>query len=285
MNDGSHHQATDAVKDFCRFQRIPEGHCELLSARYSNQHFGRHSHDRYALGVIVQGHEKLYYRGANHLGGAGTVVTLSPGEIHDGVPVDQTGWLYRMLYVEPTWLGEVVLQGRGGAGHVHLFQQPMAKDPALARALVAAHRTIADSSLPLERETVLVEALAGLFQRHGLAPAGQERAEREAVRRVRQRLDDEAEQNLSLEQLGQDVSMDPLYLIRVFKREVGVAPHSYQIQRRVARVQALLRGGMDLAQASLACGFFDQSHMARAFKKIVGMTPKAFRDGVLHVAR
>lgn len=284
MNDSSHDHAADAAKDFSRFQRIPEGRCELLSARYSNQHFGRHSHDRYALGVITQGHEKLYYRGANHLGGAGTVVTLSPGEIHDGVPVDDGGWVYRMLYVEPKWLNEVVLH-KGGPDHIHLFRQSMANDPALAAALVSAHQTIAGSAMPLERETVLVEALAALFRRHGLAPTTQGRAEREAVRRIRQRLDDELEQNLSLESLGQEVAMDPLYLIRVFKREVGVAPHSYQIQRRVARVQALLRGGMDLAQASLACGFFDQSHMARAFKKIVGVTPKAFRDGVWRVAR
>lgn len=57
-------------KDFSRFQRIPEGGCELLSARYSQQHFGRHSHDLYAFGVITHGVEKLYYRGAHHLGTA-----------------------------------------------------------------------------------------------------------------------------------------------------------------------------------------------------------------------
>ena len=38
MNDSSHDHAADAAKDFSRFQRIPEGCCELLSARYSNQH-------------------------------------------------------------------------------------------------------------------------------------------------------------------------------------------------------------------------------------------------------
>lgn len=280
MNDRPHHRSAEPSGDFSRFLRIPEGRCELLSARYSNQHFGRHSHDRYAVGVITQGVEKLYYRGANHLGSAGTVVTLTPGEIHDGVPVDDAGWVYRMLYVDPQWLSEVVLQGRFAGGHVHLFQQPMADDPELAASLLAAHRTLAASELPLERETVLVEALSGLFQRHGVDPVGTERSERAAVRRIRSRLDSESEHNLSLHTLGLEVGMDPLYLIRVFKREVGVAPHSYQIQTRVARVQALLRAGMDLAQASLACGFFDQSHMARAFKKVVGVTPKAFRDGL-----
>ncbi len=274
MTDGS----PSTLKDFSRFQRIPEGRCELLSARYSQQHFGRHCHDRYAFGVITRGVEKLWYRGAHHFGTAGTVVTLTPGEIHDGVPVDKAGWEYRMLYVEPQWLNDVVLQGRGGAGALHLFRDAMTDDPGLAACLLDAHRTVTASVLPLERETLLIETLAVLFQRHGHEPHALRRPERAAVARVRSLLEHESELNLSLESLGLEVGMDPLYLIRVFKREVGVAPHSYQIQLRVARVQALLRAGMDLAEAALACGFFDQSHMARAFKKVVGVTPAAFRS-------
>lgn len=264
--------------DFSHFLRIPEGGCELLSARYSNQHFGRHSHDRYAFGVITQGIEKLYYRGAQHVGTAGTLVTLSPGEIHDGVPVDAIGWVYRMLYIDPAWLNERVLQAPDDA--IHLFREPMAWDPALASAFIAAHRTASQSLSSLERESVLVQMLADLFQRHGRLQVEQGRVERDAVRRIKARLEDDLEHNLSLESLGAQVGMDPLYLIRVFKREVGVAPHSYQIQTRVARVQVLLRGGMALAEAAVAAGFFDQSHMARAFKKVVGVTPASFRDSL-----
>jgi len=274
MNDGS----PTTAKDFSSFQRIPEGRCELLSARYSQQHFGRHSHDRYGFGVITRGVEKLWYRGAHQFGTAGTVVTLSPGEIHDGVPVDGAGWEYRMLYVDPQWLNDVVLHGAGGAASIHLFREAMADDPGLAARLLDAHHRISTSQLSLERETVLIEVLAALFERHGHAAQPLRRPERAAVARIRSLLDSESELNLSLESLGEEVGMDPLYLIRVFKREVGVAPHSYQIQMRVARVQALLRGGMDLAEAAVACGFFDQSHMARAFKKVVGVTPAAFRS-------
>ncbi|MEG1082738.1 MAG: helix-turn-helix transcriptional regulator, partial [Pseudomonas sp.] len=72
--------------------------------------------------------------------------------------------------------------------------------------------------------------------------------------------------------------MDPLYMIRVFKKSVGVSPHSYQIQKRVAHVQQLLRAGMGIADAAFCAGFFDQSHMARAFRKVVGVTPGRFKD-------
>nr|WP_244176394.1 helix-turn-helix domain-containing protein [Pseudomonas grimontii] len=48
--------------------------------------------------------------------------------------------------------------------------------------------------------------------------------------------------------------------------------------KRIAQVQKLLRTGSSLAEASFTCGFFDQSHMTRAFKKVVGITPGSFRN-------
>ncbi|MNG37101.1 HTH-type transcriptional activator RhaR [compost metagenome] len=69
----------------------------------------------------------------------------------------------------------------------------------------------------------------------------------------------------------------------MFKKSVGISPHSYQIQVRVAHAQRLLRAGVGIADAAIACGFFDQSHLNRAFKKVVGLTPGSFRSGYSQV--
>lgn len=270
----------DDFAEQARFWRIPEGNCELLAARYSNQTFGRHCHERYAFGAITDGVEKLYYRGAHHLGTAGSLVTISPGEIHDGRPADDGGWRYRMLYVDTAWLNDQVLQDRVPGDHVHLFQQAFTSDRPLARYFLHVHQRIETSADSLERESLLLELLATLFQRQRVLGDSQVARERHAVRQIRQTLEREFERNISLEELGRLVGMDALYLIRVFKKEVGVAPHSYLIQQRIAQVQRLLRSGMGLADAALACGFCDQSHMTKAFKKVVGVTPRSFRAGL-----
>ena len=264
--------------DFSQFWRIAEGDCELLSARYSQQTFGRHSHERYAIGVISSGVEKLFYRGAHHLGGAGSVVTISPGEIHDGVPGSADGWMYRMLYIDPAWLNRVIFQGRFAAEHIHLFHEVMRQDPSFAQWFLQQHQVLERANPTLERETILLELVAQLFQRCGVAVNLVDGAERDAVRRIRKKLDADFDKNIPLEELAQLVDLEPLYMIRVFKNQLGISPHSYQIQNRVAQVQKLLRSGASLAQASLSCGFFDQSHMARAFKKVVGVTPGSFRN-------
>ena len=266
-------------QDFSRFWRVPEGGCELLAARYSARAFGRHSHERYAVGVIGAGVEKLFYRGTQHLGTAGSIVTLTPGEMHDGVPGSAEGWSYRMLYLDPQWLNRAVFEGRFGDGHIHLFQLALTHDMGFAQAFLHQHQVIEQSCSSLERESVLLHLVSQLFERCGGPQPRAVADEREVVRRVRQMLDEQYAQNIALNDLAQWVGLDPLYLIRVFKKSVGVSPHSYQIQTRVARVQQLLRSGVGIAEASLRCGFFDQSHMTRAFKKVVGITPGCFQRG------
>lgn len=268
-----------ADKDFMHFRRIPEGGCELLSARFSRQAFGRHSHDYYAFGVISSGSEKLFYRGAYALGGPGNVVTLSPGEIHDGLPGQDSGWGYRMLYLDPVWVSQHLLSDAGSGQAVHLFKSAMQHTPALAQHFVRQHRLLEQSANPLERETALLDLLSQLFERSGAKPVAvaDNAAEPWAVSQIRNRLDADFAQDVTLAELAALVGLDPLYLIRVFKKHVGVSPHSYQIQKRVSQVQRLLRTGQPLAEASAACGFFDQSHMSRAFRKVVGVTPGKFR--------
>ncbi|WPC05004.1 AraC family transcriptional regulator [Pseudomonas benzenivorans] len=263
---------------FIRFRRIPEGDCELLSARFSYHTFGRHSHDRYAVGVITGGVERLYYRGRYCLGGAGTVVTISPGEIHDGLPAHERGWMYRMLYLDPQWLNRILRPSQAG-DHIHLFREAFEQLPALADTFVRHHQVIESSQCGLERENLLLELVSQLFECKGASHSPVAAFEKQAVRSVRRRLEDDFDAPISLALLADMVGLEPLYLIRVFKKSLGVSPHSYLIQIRVAQVQRLLRAGVSIADAALACGFFDQSHMTRAFKKVVGITPGSFRAG------
>ncbi|WP_405119582.1 helix-turn-helix domain-containing protein [Pseudomonas leptonychotis] len=278
MDEQQHNPPPSKHKDYAQFWRIAEGNCELLSARYSTQSFGRHSHDRYAVGVISSGVEKLFYRGNNYLGVAGNVVTISPGEIHDGLPGHDLGWMYRMLYIDPDWVNRAVFQGRVPGDHIHLFQNALSHAPDFAQTFLQQHQIIEESTSSLERETILLDLVTQLFERSGAAIAPVSAAEQHAVKVIKRKLEDEFDKQIPLEELAQLVNLDPLYLIRVFKKSVGVSPHSYQIQKRITQVQKLLRAGTSLAEASFACGFFDQSHMSRAFKKVVGITPGSFRN-------
>jgi AraC family transcriptional regulator len=83
------------------------------------------------------------------------------------------------------------------------------------------------------------------------------------------------DQNLELADLAQQVGMSQFYFSRLFKQSLGITPHQYVIRQRVERAQQLiLRGELGLAEIALECGFANQGHLNRHFKRLTGVTPK-----------
>jgi AraC family transcriptional regulator len=81
--------------------------------------------------------------------------------------------------------------------------------------------------------------------------------------------------NLELEDLAQQVDMSQFYFSRLFKQSLGITPHQYVIQQRVERAKQLLRQGeLSLVEVALECGFANQGHLNRHFKRLTGTTPK-----------
>ena len=68
------------------------------------------------------------------------------------------------------------------------------------------------------------------------------------------------------------------HFAREFKQSVGIAPHHYLIRNRVERAQNMLaQTDLSLSDIAYAVGFSDQSHLARHFRQMLGVTPGQFR--------
>ena len=74
-------------------------------------------------------------------------------------------------------------------------------------------------------------------------------------------------------------------LERAFQHEVGLPPKSLARIVRLQRAVRLVRRGRRLADVALACGFYDQAHMALDFRRLA-LAPAStwlHRDGALSV--
>ena len=72
----------------------------LLHARYMRQQFARHAHDDFPVGVIEAGALGFEYRGEHLIAPEGSVNLANPGEAHTGRAAAETGWTYRMFYLD-----------------------------------------------------------------------------------------------------------------------------------------------------------------------------------------
>lgn len=87
-------------------------------------------------------------------------------------------------------------------------------------------------------------------------------------------VEDRLATEVSLGELAAVAGLSPAHFSRQFKAATGMPPHQFLIHRRVERAKELLsRGGMSIAEVSQAVGFFDQSHLARHFKRIHNASP------------
>lgn len=264
-----------------RYWRIQAG-CgtELFRADFHQHAYARHVHDRYAIGVITRGAEAFHYRGGVHIAAAGQVVVLNPDEVHDGMGADAQGWAYRMSYVPPEAFLAIE---NDGTALPPFFATPVLTDPPFAASFLRLHKMLdTGEASRLAQDSLLVTTLAQLAGRHASGSRQPQPARREsrAVALVRRYIDSHYAENISLEQLAAMAGLTPLYLIKAFGRAVGLPPHAYQTQCRVLAATRALRGGQSVAVVAQECGFADQSHLTRTFRRSVGVPPGAFRAGM-----
>ncbi len=106
--------------------------------------------------------------------------------------------------------------------------------------------------------------------RGGLSPA--------RTHRICEYINSNLDQNISLEALAEMAGLSTHHFARAFKQTVGMPPHGYVLQRRIEHAQRMLRNtDLPMSEIALSAGFSDQSHLARHFRRITGMSPSVVR--------
>ena len=94
-------------------------------------------------------------------------------------------------------------------------------------------------------------------------------------RRLREFIEANLDQSLSLSDLAAVAGIGTSQLKALFRATFGQSVHQYVVRRRVARAKALLLlGELPISQVALEAGFAHQSHMAHWLKRILGVTPR-----------
>jgi AraC-like DNA-binding protein len=259
--------------------RIPELHnLERLKAKHTKQVFPRHTHEHYALGVIQEGALGFCYRGQNIVANIGEVNLCMPDHAHSGQPASPEGWSYSMLYLEPHWLIGINQQLTGKA-ELPFIAAGVLQDAVLAQKILSFHTALeANQDTLLEQESRLWWLLEHVLLRH--TSARPQRPANAAVGTCKDYLEAHYLENVRLEDLAHLVGLSQYHLLRVFSQVVGLPPHAYLRQIRVAHARRLLRGHLPLANVALESGFADQSHLNRWFMRFFGITPAQYRNSV-----
>ncbi|MBF9133615.1 AraC family transcriptional regulator [Plantactinospora sp. S1510] len=252
------------------------GGLELLRATLSEFAFRPHAHEEFFIALTEEGVATPTYRGDTHVIGPGDLIALNPEEAHAGGSPAERSWTYRALYPGPDLMRRIAAEFPGYRSRGPEFGGDVVRDRELAARLRRFHRLSEPPlSSMLERETQLVEALVLLVARHAVPPRTPRPPgrERRAVLLSKEYLREHLDENVTLAALARNAEVSAFHLCRVFRAAVGMTPHAYQTQARVRRAKALLRAGLPIVEVAAEAGFYDQAHLTRHFKRIVGLPP------------
>jgi len=203
----------------------------------------------------------------------GELFVLEPEAVHTGMADVPEGWAYKVLYIDPAVVHE---WAERDASPPRAARWVVFRDLALRRALERAHAAlIREPAGALAVEEAVLGAVAALrpHLQPGPPSRAHDRAEHAAVRRARAHLRERWDQRVTLAELSRAAGLSRFELVRRFGEQNGVPPHAYQTNLRVQEARRRLAAGVPPAMVAADCGFADQAHLTRVFKRAVGVSP------------
>lgn len=251
--------------DGCRIERVLDAGVEIVEALPRNRAFADHLTESFGIclkfgpdhDVVSTGRRLRYPRD--------TICVRAPGTVWSTRATGHVGFL--AIDIEPDLLPDGGLLGE-------MRFVPPAALPNLHRSV----SVLRSDAGVLQKQTVITDLInavitSGLVTSPGLEPI----SGAHAVDRARDMLTSAIEKPPSLQELAAAVGTNRFVLLREFRRRVGLPPHAYVIRLRVDRARALLARGEGITTVAYQLGFADQSHLSRVFKRIVGLSPGAYR--------
>ena len=229
---------------------------------------------KFVLEYVTHGRGTVYLNDKVFYPKAGDVYFLHRGMDHDYYSDKKEPWIKYWFNVEGS-LNDHFVQAYGlsqtfhvkdaGAEIYQLFRKGIhaVKEHYLCKDQSGVHKTIA---------LVFHRILMGLSDRIQ-APSGSD-----TVRTMKEYIDGHFHQPVSLANIGREAGCSPSTAIRLFRKETGMTPYDYLLERRVTEAKLLLHDtALPVKVISTRTGFCDEFHFSAYFKRRTGISPKTFR--------
>jgi AraC-like DNA-binding protein len=200
----------------------------------------------------------------------GVLLALEPGDCVTPVRHSSERTAFRTLLVEPEFFARFV-ETAFPDGSVKL-RRGILGDGAVS-AFDAFWSGVQAGDGPLEQEGLLAAFLEAASDNTIIVAGAQITP---PIARAKKLLEDRIADDVRLEQLEQEIGLSRFYLVRRIRAEVGMPPHASQLAIRLDRARVMVASGVALSEVASRCGFTDQSHLTRHFRRATGVAPGAY---------
>jgi AraC-like DNA-binding protein len=253
-----------------------------MAAEFTSHEFPPHTHDAFVVAATESGGSQIKSRGDVSDADPTGLFVFNPEEPQAGWMGRSTHWEYRAFYMAKPAM--VMLANDLGLPELPYFLRNRFTDRDLIDGFLTLHRALDGPADLMGTRQLTIEIFERLFARYGSGrrPACSNVHDKERVRTATDLMRVRYGEPLTLDDLSEALGVTNYQLIGLFKRTIGITPHSYLIQVRLGAACRLLKGGTAIADTAAACGFYDQSALTKQFKRCYALTPLQFGQAFVH---
>jgi AraC-like DNA-binding protein len=244
------------------------GITEVFHAHFTQHAYPLHTHTVWTLLILDDGLLRFDLDRHDHDTLRSQVLLLPPHVPHDGRTAAPQGFRKRVVYLTEDALDATLIGPATG--------RPNLSDPLLWDRISRLHGVLALTGESFEAQSrlaLIVDRLSAQFRRPVVDLAPPRRGVADDLHDL---LDARLTSGLTLDEAAGLLHTHPAHLVRAFTRRFAIPPHLYLTGRRVEMARQLLLSGMPAGTVASEVGFYDQSHLTRHFKRMLGVSPSRY---------
>ncbi|WP_367566202.1 helix-turn-helix domain-containing protein [Lacrimispora sp.] len=241
------------------------------------QKFPNHFHEYYVIGFIESGKRHLTCKNKEYIIDAGDLVLFNPFDNHACQQADDKTLDWRSININENIMEETVRQITG-IGYLPKFTTTAAYHSESVLLLRELHQMIMEQRKDFKKEEVFFFLIEQLIKEY-TEPVKESLSEvSEEIQKSCTYIENHYGELITLDDLSELSGLNKYTLLRNFTRQRGVTPYQYLEAIRISEAKKLLENGIDPLEAAMKTGFTDQSHFTKFFKRLIGLTPRQYRD-------
>jgi len=247
---------------------------ELKECDTSQLSYKKHAHEEYSLGIVDKGKSSFWYEGKYEEVSPKTIVFIPPNLVHSCNPQQADHWKYKMLFINTSWIDGFI-----NSKERPVFNYPIVKansDDEIFNLTNKMIENLTRNVNPLEKEGSIIAIFEKMASHFNQIKNKSYKEELPKLKIVKEYLHSKFFEKITLDQLELISGINKFHIIRLFKEEFNIPPHTYQTLLRINYAKKQLRKQRSIAEVALEAGFYDQSHFNKVFKSHMGITPDRY---------
>ena len=259
---------------------VPEVPGAVMFHGCHDYEFLTHSHDVVTVIVVTQGAVEIEVDNESFRATRGQLVMIGAHQIHSARPANSLGWKMRTAHLPQESLAAFLGRYRIPLREtIHFSRSLHPKDDGGSSLFYEMHASLGkagSSTGRLDKYNSFMQWLGDNIDAFG-PQSIPHRISDVQLEQARKIISKRVFENVPIDHIAEEAGLSVYSFIRRFEKNYGISPHAWRMQARANEAAQLLREKVRLVDVAASCGFSDQPHMARIFKKTFGVTPGQYR--------